>query len=57
LAAEQGSADAQYELGSIYFWRYARSRKKEDHDEAAKWLKKALDNGNVFAKTMYESLH
>ena len=45
--AEQGNADAQYDLGLIY--AYGRGVPQDDN-ETAKWLRKAGEQGNVSAQ-------
>ena len=45
-AAEQGHANAQYELGWCYFLGQGV---KENREEAKKWWKKAADQGHLSA--------
>ncbi|MBU4372103.1 MAG: sel1 repeat family protein [Syntrophaceae bacterium] len=46
--AEQGNAEAQFNLGSLYYqgWEVP-----QDYKEAVKWLRKAADQGHVFSQT------
>lgn len=46
--AKNGNADAQVELGRLY-WKGERGVKK-DYAEAVKWFQKAVDKGNVYGK-------
>ncbi len=46
-AAEQGDAEAQYNLGVCY---YTGTGIKEDKEEAAHWYRKAAENGNAMAQ-------
>ena len=48
--AEQGDANAQYELG----WEYDYVQK--DRAEAVKWYRKAADQGHHFAKDQLKRL-
>ncbi|MDE1152092.1 MAG: tetratricopeptide repeat protein [Micavibrio sp.] len=48
-AAERGNADAQFQLGVIYY-RAGRSQ------EGARWYKKSSENGNAEAKNIVTSL-
>jgi len=52
-AAESGDAQAQYELGMVYF----KDQQKRDDAKALEWLEKSADQGNLQAKfqlgTMY----
>ncbi|MDR1695416.1 MAG: SEL1-like repeat protein [Endomicrobium sp.] len=48
-AAEQGSSDAQYELGEMYY--YGRGVNKIS-DEAFKWFEKSAEQGNIEARKM-----
>jgi TPR repeat protein len=52
--AEQGNADAQFNLGSLYYQGRGVS---QDYKEAAKWFRKAADQRHVYAQvnlgTMY----
>lgn len=49
-AARQGSVEAMYELGMIY---YSGEGVPENVKLAMKWLKKAADNGDTFSKELY----
>ncbi|GHT32760.1 hypothetical protein AGMMS49592_0010 [Endomicrobiia bacterium] len=46
--AEQGFAEAQYNLGVMY---YKGEGVKQDYKEAIKWFKKAAEQGHSGAKT------
>jgi TPR repeat protein len=46
-AANQGHANAQYNLGNTYHYGEGVSR---DHQEAARWTRKAADQGHVNAQ-------
>ena len=46
-AAEQGDAEAQYELGHCYHYGYGVT---EDKAEAVKWWRKAAEQGNSEAQ-------
>jgi TPR repeat protein len=45
--AEQGNAEAQYNLGLNYFHGHGVSR---DHEEAVKWYRKAAEQGHARAQ-------
>ena len=45
--AEQGNADAQFNLGLMY---YNGRGVKQDDFEAVKWYRKAAEQGNVYAQ-------
>jgi len=47
-AAEQGHADAQYELGRIYY-DYYRYGIEQDNEEAARWYQRAAEQGHPLA--------
>ena len=46
--AEQGNAEAQFKLGSLYYQGWGVPH---DYKEAVKWLRKAADQGHVFSQT------
>ena len=46
-AAEQGDAEAQYELGHCYHYGYGVT---EDKTEAVKWYRMAAEQGHVYAQ-------
>jgi TPR repeat protein len=46
--AEQGNAEAQFNLGSLYYQGWGVL---QDHKEAVKWLRKAAEQGHVFSQT------
>jgi hypothetical protein len=46
-AAEHGNAEAQLQLGSMYF---QGTGVPKDYSEAANWFKKAAEKGNVVAQ-------
>ncbi len=46
--AKNGNADAQVELGRLYY--YGERGVNKDYTEAVKWFQKAVDKGNVFGK-------
>ncbi len=55
-AAQQGNADAQYELGLAYSLMYDRSLGVEKNEaEAVKWLKKAAQQGNTAAQEIIDA--
>ena len=45
--AEQGNAEAQFNLGSLYYQGWGVP---QDYKEAVKWLRKAAEQGHVFAQ-------
>ncbi|GHT71254.1 hypothetical protein AGMMS49950_07570 [Endomicrobiia bacterium] len=47
-SAEQGNADAQYNLGVMY---HEGKGAKQDYKEAISWFKKAAEQGHSGAKT------
>jgi hypothetical protein len=52
--ADQGSAKAQFEIGTMY----ARGRVvPEDYGEAAKWYRRAADQGHIKAQSLLGLLH
>ncbi len=51
LAAEQGNADAQYNLGKCYLEGIGVEK---DEAQAKRWLQKAADNGNTNAKALLQ---
>lgn len=53
LAAQQGDADAQYNLGDCY---YNGTGVTQDYEEAKKWFEKAAAQGNEAAKTLLSTL-
>lgn len=52
--AEQGSADAQFNLGSLYFQGRGVP---QDYREASKWMRKAAEQNHVFAQTTLGSIY
>jgi len=50
-AAEQGNADHQYQLGSIYDMGEGIFRKNRDHQKAMTWFRKAADQGHAKAQS------
>ena len=52
-AAEQGSAEAMYELGMIY---YSGDGVAEDERLAYKWLRRAAAKGDHIAEELYRQL-
>ena len=53
--AENGDAEAQYQLGFNYFHGY--DGVKEDHEEAVKWYRKAAEQGHVDAQILLASCY
>ena len=53
-AAEQGSADAQYSLGSVY---YIGQQVKRDYAEASHWYRKAAEQGDPDAQSKLGTLY
>ncbi|MCP4696956.1 MAG: sel1 repeat family protein, partial [Gammaproteobacteria bacterium] len=47
LAAEQGNADAQKNLGAMYKHGQGAT---QDYKEAVKWYRMAAEQGNVYAQ-------
>jgi len=52
--AEQGNADAQFNLGSLY---YQGRGVPQDYSEAVRWMRKAAEQGHVFAQATLGSIH
>jgi uncharacterized protein len=52
--AEQGNAEAQFNLGSLY---YQGRGVPQDYKEAAQWMRKAAEQGHVFAQVTLGSLY
>jgi TPR repeat protein len=52
--AEQGNADAQFNLGSLY---YQGRGVPQDYDEAVRWMRKAAEQGHVFAQATLGSIY
>lgn len=52
--AEQGNAEAQFNLGSLY---YQGRGVPQDYKEAAKWFRKAADQGHVYAQVNLGSMY
>jgi len=52
--AEQGHAEAQFNLGSLY---YQGLGVHQDYREAVQWIYKAAEQGHVFAQTTLGSLY
>jgi TPR repeat protein len=52
--AEQGNAEAQFNLGSLY---YQGRGVPQDYSEAVKWIRKAAEQGHVFAQVTLGSIH
>ena len=55
LAAEQGNAEAQTELGSRYF--SGEKGVRVDHEEAYYWLRRAAEQGNAEAQNTLGAMH
>ncbi len=53
-AANQGLAQAQHNLGSLY---YHGSGVPQDHSAAASWFRKTADQGSAKAQTMLAELY
>ena len=54
LSAEQGNADAQYNLGGMYLWRKGVT---QDYKEAIKWYRLAAAQGNLDAQLNLGSMY
>ncbi|MBM4315191.1 MAG: sel1 repeat family protein [Deltaproteobacteria bacterium] len=52
--AEQGSADAQFNLGSLY---YQGRGAPQDYDQAIRWMRKAAEQGHVFAQVTLGTIY
>jgi TPR repeat protein len=52
--AEQGNAQAQFNLGSLY---YQGRGVRQDYTEAAQWMRKAAEQGHIFAQVTLGSIH
>ena len=52
--AEQGNAEAQFNLGSLY---YQGRGVPQDYKEAAKWFRKAADQNHVYAQVNLGSMY
>ena len=52
-AAEQGNADAQYNLGFCYS---NGNGVEQSYEEAVKWYQKAAEQGNAYALERLESI-
>ena len=52
LAAQHGSAVAQFDLAPVYFYGYAECDVVKDRKQSLIWLKKAAENGYVEAQRM-----
>ena len=52
--AEQGNAEAQFNLGSLYYQGWGVP---QDYKEAAQWMRKAAEQGHVFAQVTLGSLY
>jgi TPR repeat protein len=52
--AEQDNADAQFNLGSLY---YQGRGVPQDYDEAIRWMRKAAEQGHVFAQATLGSIY
>ena len=52
-AAEQGLAEAQFNLGNCYYWGEGVAK---DNEKALKWYQKAAAQGNEDAKKALESI-
>ena len=52
--AEQGNAEAQFNLGSLYYQGWGVP---QDYREATQWMRKAAEQGHVFAQTTLGSIH
>ena len=54
LAAERGDAEAQYNLGSMYYWGRGVL---QDDKKAAQWYRAAADQGHVLAQYNLGTMH
>ncbi len=52
--AERGNAEAQFNLGSLYYQGWGVP---QDYKEAAKWLRKAADQRHVFAQVTLGTIY
>ena len=52
--AEQGNAEAQFNLGSLYYQGRGVS---QDYKEAVKWLRKAAEQGHIFSQTSLGTIY
>jgi len=52
--AEQGNADAQFNLGSLY---YQGRGVPQDYSEAVRWMRKAAEQNHVFAQATLGSIY
>jgi TPR repeat protein len=52
--ADQGNADAQFNLGSLY---YQGRGVPQDYGEGVRWMRKAAEQGHVFAQATLGSIH
>ena len=52
--AEQGNADAQFNLGSLYYQGWGVP---QDYKEAAKWFRKAADQNHVYAQATLGTIY
>ena len=52
--AEQGDAEAQFNLGSLYYQGWGVP---QDYKEAVKWLRKAAEQSHVFAQTTLGTIY
>ncbi|MCF6242348.1 MAG: hypothetical protein L3J74_13495, partial [Bacteroidales bacterium] len=50
-SAAQGNTDAQYNIGWMYYKGEGVAQNKH---QAAVWIKKAMDNGNAKAKSVWK---
>jgi uncharacterized protein len=52
--AEQGNAEAQFNLGSLYYQGWGVP---QDYKEAAEWLRKSAEQGYIFAQVSLGSIY
>jgi TPR repeat protein len=52
--AEQGNAEAQFNLGSLYYQGWGVP---QDYSDAIQWLRKAAEQGHVFAQVTLGSIY
>lgn len=57
LAAEQGHAEAQYEIGGNFMFRANSEAKPELYSEALIWYEKAAAQGHLMAKLRLADIH
>jgi TPR repeat protein len=52
--AEQGNADAQFNLGSLYYQGWGVS---QDYKEAVKWFRRAAEQNHAYAQSMLGTIY